>query len=561
MADKSKLKEVVILGTSDVHGNVLGYSYEDNIDSELGGLDKVFTYVSKCRKEHENVLLLDNGDILQGNILADDIASKSKGDNPIISAMNLMGYDAMTLGNHEFNWGVSTLKRMVSSASFPILAANVISHSGSLLFKGHTIVEKSGIKLAIIGVVSPNVALWDGGKDGIADYTYQDAAIAVKNEIAKIGKVDAYIVSAHMGLEYEYDPINLSDSAKKIAQLNPEITAILIGHKHTIVNERIGNTVIAAPRNSAEEVVEFHIYFDEQNRVASADATLVKLRDYPKSGLLLKDECVREAHDKTLDLICSEKLGYAAESFKTEDDIKGIPEALLKDNPITDLIEHLMLKATGADIAATPLFNPEAYFDKGDIYYCNIFSVYKYDNTLVTLKITGRELRAYMEWSLSFFNTWKPGDINISFNPDVPHYKYDTFSGVDYLIDLSKPVGNRVASLKRKGLDIQDDDLFTLAVNAYRYTSALKAFNLVKGEKEWESSYSLRDLIVENFRDNSPVYPVVDNNFKIIGIELYKNDRRREEIKEWINEGKLPTPYYESYNLADFERLKALANG
>lgn len=556
MPVKNMLTEIVIIGSSDVHGNVLGYSYEDNKDSECGGLDKIYSYVKACRNKYENVILLDNGDILQGNILADDIASKCEGDNPIIKAMNIMGYDAMTVGNHEFNWGVSNLKRMVSSASFPILAANVVRKDGTPLFEGHAIVERGGIRIAIIGVVSPNIALWDGGKEGIDDYQYRDAAIAVKEEISRIADVDAYVVSAHMGLEFEYDTENFSDSARKIAEMNPEVAAILIGHKHTIVNERIGNTLVAAPRNSAEEVVSFHLYFDSEKRIKKSRADIIKLDSIPKSNCLIKDECVQSAHAKTLELICSVKLGYAAESFKTAGDIKGIPEALLKDNPISDMIKSLMLKATGADIAATPLFKPDSYFDKGDIYYYNIFSVYKYDNTLVTLKITGKELKAYMEWSAEFYNQWKPGDINISFNPERPHYKYDTFSGVEYEIDISKNEGERIVSLTRHGKKVLDEDIFTLVVNSYRYTSALKAFNLASGKKDWESSYSVRDLIVENFVKNSPIYPTLENNWRIVGVDLNLEDSRRMEIKEWISMGKIPVPYAKSYNLTDYNRLK-----
>lgn len=559
MMVREKQNEVVIIGSSDVHGNVLGYLYEDAMDSELGGLDKILSYANICRKRHENVILIDNGDIIQGNILADDIASEYTEDNPIIRAMNIAGYDAMTLGNHEFNWGISHLKRVIKPAKFPILAANVLDKDGTLAFQGHTIFERSGLRLALIGVVSPNVLIWDKQSEGISDFTFKDAAIAVRDEIAKIGKADAYIVSAHMGLDYEYDSENLSDSAKKIVKLNPEITAMLIGHKHIIVNERIGNTIIAAPRNSAEEVAEFHIYFDEKKRVISTEAAIIKLKDIPKSGLLIQDEKVRKAHEKTLSHLSSEKLGYASESFYLEEDIKGIPGALLQDNPTSVLIRKLMLKATGADIAASPLFRPEAYFEKGDIYYHNVFSVYKVSNTVVALKITGKELKAYMEWCAGFFNTWKPGDINISFKKDFPHYKYDTFSGIDYLIDLSKPEGERIAEIKRNGVSISPEDTFLIAVTSYRYLSNLKAQNLVSGEKEWESSYSIRDMMVENFRKNSPIYPEVENNFRITGIDLYKADKRREEIRAWINEGKIPVPYNESYCLDDYERLKALA--
>ena len=161
-----------------------------------------------------------------------------------------------------------------------------------------------------------------------------------------------------------------------------------------------------------------------------------------------------------------------------------------------------------------------------------------------------------MEWSAEFYNQWKPGDINISFNPERPHYKYDTFSGVEYEIDISKNEGERIVSLTRHGKKVLDEDVFTLVVNSYRYTSALKAYNLASGKKDWESSYSVRDLIVENFVKNSPIYPTLENNWTIVGVDLNLEDSRRMEIKEWISMGKIPVPYAKSYNLTDYNRLK-----
>lgn len=212
-----------------------------------------------------------------------------------------------------------------------------------------------------------------------------------------------------------------------------------------------------------------------------------------------------------------------------------------------------------ADVTACALFKDTSDLPEGDINYGNIFDIYKYDNTLYTLDVTGAELKSYMEWSAKCYNQWKPGDINISFDPEYPGYLYDMFAGVEYEINLSKPKGERIENVMFHGEPLADDQVLKLAVNNYRYSSGIKAQNLAEGKRDWESSNSIRDMIVEYFAENSPVEPVLDNNWRITGVDLSINDPRRAEIIDYINEGLLPTPYDQSYNLADYDKLAAEA--
>ena len=216
--------DLVILATSDLHGNIIGYSYEDNKESSNNGMARVYTYVQEERKEHPNLLLIDGGDTIQGTIMTDDLYNKNPElKHPVMEAMNYMGYDVMTLGNHEFNWGIQTMKAIMKQAKFPVLAANVKDRKGNYVTGlGHTIIKRDGVKIAIIGVVTPNVPIWDGGKEGIEEHTYEAASVAVAREIAKIGnKADVIVVSAHMGLYPEFDEEGGSDSAQKILTTTP----------------------------------------------------------------------------------------------------------------------------------------------------------------------------------------------------------------------------------------------------------------------------------------------------------------------------------------------------
>ena len=278
---------------------------------------------------------------------------------------------------------------------------------------------------------------------------------------------------------------------------------------------------------------------------------------------------VKAAHEKTLNFIskgspdddssAKHPLGTTTAKFQPENEISGIPEGKLRDTALIDLINKIQMEAAHADVSACSLFKDTSDLPEGDIYYSNVFDIYKYTNTLYRVSVTGAELKAYMEWAAECYNQWKPGDINISFDPDYPKSLCDIFSGVDYEINLSKPKGERIENVMFRGEPLADDQVLTLAVNNYRYASTLKPKELVKANRDWESSNSVRDLIVKYFDEHSPVEPTVDNNWKITGVDLSLGDPRRAEIIGWINEGKLEVPYDESYNLEDYEGLKALA--
>ena len=254
-----------------------------------------------------------------------------------------------------------------------------------------------------------------------------------------------------------------------------------------------------------------------------------------------------------------EVLGATTAVFQPENEIRGLPEGKLRDTPVIDLILKVELLCSGADVAACSLFRDTSDLPEGPVYYADIFDIYKYDNTLVTLDVTGRELRNYMEWSAECYNQWTPGDINISFDPEYPGYLYDMFGGIEYEINLSRPKGERIENVRFRGEPLGDDRILKLAVNNYRYASAIKAQHLAEGRYDWESSMPIRDMIVDYFAGHSPVEPTVDNNWKITGADLSRDDPRRGKIIGYINGGLLPTPYHKSYNLADYDALVAEA--
>jgi 2',3'-cyclic-nucleotide 2'-phosphodiesterase/3'-nucleotidase/5'-nucleotidase len=564
-------KLITILGTSDMHGNVWGYSYEDNTETEDNGMARLYTYIQQVRGENPNTVLIDAGDDIQGTIMTDDIANKQPDEeHPVIAAMNYMGYDAMTLGNHEFNWGVPVMQKILSQAEFPVLCANIKNPDGSFLTgAGWTIVERGGVKIAVIGVTTPDIQIWDAGKEGIDDLVCESASDAVGEAISEIGdSADVIVVSAHMGLQAEFDEEGGSDSAQKILDDNPEVDVLQVAHYHTAISEMQGDVPVGGVVNGGKEIARFDLTLDQDNNIVSSSVNVVEMEGIEPSEEIRSIECVKKLHEDTIAFIQGgvssdgeeyQPLGTTTAKFQPENEIAGLPEGKLRDTAVMDLINKVQLEYSGADVSAAALFKDTSDLPEGDINYGNIFDIYKFDNVLYRVKVSGAELKAYMEWSAACYNQWEEGDINISFDPDHPGYLYDMFAGVDYEIDLSQPAGSRIKNVTFKGEPLEDDTELTLAVNNYRYSSGLQANNLISNKKEWESSQSIRDMLVEYIGNHSPISPEVDNNWSITGVDLCEDDPRRQEIIDYINEGLLPCPYNESYNLNDYDDLVAQA--
>ena len=371
-----------------------------------------------------------------------------------------------------------------------------------------------------------------------------------------------------MGQYAEFDEDGGSDSASKILEENPEVDLLQTAHMHITVNDRINGTPIAAVRNQGREIARFDVTLDQDMNIRDVSTEIIDMTGYEPSKEIREIPAVKAAHEQAVSLIRTdtgedgepgEPLGSTTARFQPENEIKGLPEGRLLDTAVLDLILKIQLLNSGADVASCALFKNTSDLPEGPISYNNIFNIYKYDNALYMLNVTGRELKNYMEWSAECYNQWKPGDINISFDPEYPDYLYDMFAGVDYEINLSRPKGERIENVMYKGQPLQDDQILKLAVNNYRYNSGIRAQNLAEGKRFWESSNSIRDMIVNYFRDHSPVEPTVDNNWRITGVDLSKDDPRRSEIIGYINDGLLPTPVNKSYNLADYDELAAEA--
>ncbi|MFA5523158.1 MAG: 5'-nucleotidase C-terminal domain-containing protein [Tissierellales bacterium] len=537
MATEADTVKITILGTTDIHGNIYDWSYEDGVEKPLG-LARVYSVVQKVREENPNTLLLDNGDILQGTLLTDDVYNsiKKEDPNPIIAAMNFMGYDSMTLGNHEFNFGLDLIEKAVKEADFPILSANIYNKDGTSFVKPYTVKEVAGVKVGILGVTHPNVKVWDKAKvtelelNSMADEAQKYIKILKEEE-----KVDIVVGTAHAGLEGDYP--DGGDSARVLIEKNPEIDALIIGHDHVDLQELIGTTAVGASKDTGLNVIRIDITLQKEGdawKVIERTPSLIAVADYPSSEEL--KEHTKEFHQATLEFL-GDIIGIAAEDFHPAPEVPGIPEGQIRDTAVMDIINKIQLEATGADVAAAALFKTDSNLRKGDLNYANIFDIYKYPNTLIGVEVSGTELKAYMEWSAAYYNTYRPGDVTISFSPNVRAYNYDLFAGVEFNIDISKPAGERIVNLKLNGNEVKDDDVIKLAINNYR-NDGLKGMGIISNEPYFNSDpKSVRTFIAEYISAQGTITPEVDNNWSVIGADL--DHPLRDYIIEEIKAGNI----------------------
>ena len=554
LAAESNEVNLQILGTSDIHGRYLPYDYAVNAPDTTGSIAQLQTIIKGLRATNPNTILVDNGDIVQDNSAAlfnnDEL-------HPGILAMNEMGYDTWALGNHEFNYGIPTLQKIASKFTGTVLCGNVFK-DGKSLYEPYKIVEKAGVKIAIIGMVTPHITKWDG--PNLVGYTVTNPVEETRKVIDKLkGTVDVMIATLHASLEGEYGN---GDSARELAKACPELTAIVAGHAHASIGQvKEGNVIITEPKNAGSQLSKIDIKViknaDGKYSVKEAKSEVVLVTPVGGKAVAADAELsakLKPYHDRAIadaNTVIGELKGG---DLVPADAIKGVPTAQIQDTAMIDLINKVQMFYGKAEVSSAAAFKNDANIKEGKIIKAGTADIYKYDNTLMTLKVNGEQLKRYMEWSATYYNTFKPGDLTVSFNEKIRGYNYDMFSGVKYHVDISKEPGKRIVNLTRAdGTTIKDTDVLTLAVNNYRASTTLlnETSGLFKGEnvqvvydsyKDMGDNGRVRDLIRKYIVEekNGVITPELDNNWKIIGNEM--DATKAAFAAKLINEGKLQLP-------------------
>lgn len=524
-------KTIQILQTSDLHGKFVPFKYATYTEDTSGSLAQIATIIKERR--NENTLLCDIGDTVQDNsaqmFLEDDI-------HPMILGFNLLNYDYWTVGNHEFNFGMPVFEKLIKQFDGTVLAGNVYGKDGETRYgKLYDIIEKDGVKIAMIGVVTPNITRWDA--TNLEGYKVTNPIDEVKAAIEEVkDKVDVIIASVHMDETNEYGVAG--SGVEDLVNACPEIDVVLAAHGHQILNKTINDTLVTENSSSGQTLTDIDITLKKNANggydIVSKDAETVSVKGVEadkelSEALAPYDQRAKEDALSEIGKLCGGDLAPVNE-------IKGITQAQLQETAMINLINEVQMFYTGAEIGAAALFDANSNIKEGKILKKDASLIYKYDNTLYKLEITGKQLKQYMEWSVSYYNTLKEGDLTVSFDENIRIYSYDMFTGLNYDVNIAKEPGNRIENLTlANGKEVKDDDTYVLAVNNYRANSQLLSYGAVYKEENGDTlpkllekdvtpdgqTTAVRDLIAKYIQEelNGKVYPKYNNNWKLTGIK------------------------------------------
>src|SRR5215218_1243550 len=442
--------DLVVAATTDVHGRLRGWNYESNAPDAVRGLSRAATIVDSLRRAAPGrVILLDAGDLLQGNSLTYVAArvAPEPATHPVIAAMNAMRYDAAAIGNHEFNYGVPFLERTIRQARFPLLAANARRPDGSPAFPAWTIVERGGVKVGIIGATTPGSMVWD--RENLRGrIVVGDIVPAVREAVgeARAAGAQLVVVSMHSGLAEPatYDTVTTglpSDNvAARVAREVPGIDLIAYGHSHKqMPDTTINGVLLMQAKNWVQSVAiaDVRLVHDGRAwRVASKSSRLVRTAGHAESPAVLA--ATEPAHRATV--------AWATTPIGRTDVAWRSDSSRVVDTPLLDFVLEVQRRAAGADLASAAAFSLDASVDSGAITAARMQALYPYDNTLRAVRITGRQLREYLEFSARYYRADAAGVVSV--DPQVPGYNFDVIAGADYTVDLSRPVGQRITRLE-----------------------------------------------------------------------------------------------------------------
>lgn len=492
---------IVVAATTDVHGALRGWDYAADAPDSTRGLTRVATILDSLRAaDAGRVVLVDAGDLLQGTAIASIAVRDSLGPNPIIAAMNALRYDAAAVGNHEFNYGLPYLERAVSQAAFPFLAANAFRPDGSPAFRPWVMLERAGIRIAIVGGTTPGSMIWDRDKlTGRVEVRDILPGVRAAVRDARSRGADAVVVVLHSGLDgpSSYDTVDTGvpseNVSARVAREIPGIDLIVFGHSHReLADTTIAGAMLMQPRNGAASVAVARLTLVrgvEGHRVAAKRGLLVRARGHAEQPAML---AATDAAHRRATAFVRQPLGTTAVRWRAD-------SARVKDTPILDFILEVQRRVAGTDLASTSAFNLNAEFGPGPVTMADVAELYPYENNrLRAVRITGRQLRDYLEFSARYYRANAPPDSLV--DPAIPGFNFDIVSGVDYVIDLTRPIGSRVTSLSRQGKSVTDGDSFTLALNDYRQSGGGGYAMLQGAPLLYDGQQSIRDLLVAEIR-------------------------------------------------------------
>lgn len=495
-----------VLSTSDTHGRILpkdAYMLQPSNQ----GWARLASLIRERKAAQPATLLLDSGDTISGDPV-NYVRHRLKPElpDPAIAIMNALGYQAMAVGNHEFDYGFSVLRSVEEQAKFPFLSANtVLAETGKPAFTPYVIEEKAGLRVAILGLtLAAMPSMTD--RENLEGLKFLDPVETARKLVPKLRadeKADLVLVLIHggVGAGSSLSGVPVQSLAEKVTGID----LILAGHTHEPLASRVAGVPVlqAKAYGQALGVAEFRLHKKKSAWIVDECAVRV---EQPQETTPLDAEV----------LSITEPLRNATEAYLNTYvtdlavDLDG-RWSLMEDTPLLQLFHTVMRKAVGAQLSAASSPGSRIFIPKGPTSVRQFFALAPYENRVARIAITGAQLRAYLEHAARFFN---PSYEARLFGPNARISDYDMVSGVNYALDLSRPIGQRVANLKYQGAPVKDDQVFTLAITGYRLAGAGGYMDAIgfKGQPERTSAATLRNLILEYALSRSPLsLPQADN--------------------------------------------------
>ena len=541
-------KSITIFETTDIHGVILPYDFieKQKLNASLAAS---FSCIKKTRLEKDATFLLDNGDNIQGQPevyyynFIDTVSPHLMSE-----VFNYMQYDAGTVGNHDVEAGHAVYDRLVKAYNFPLMAANAIDiKTGKPYFKPYTIIEKNGVKIAVLGLITPAIPTW------LPQELYKGIEFRDMVETAKIWmpvilkeKPDLVVGLFHSGWDRSAVDNKASDATSEngsaaVAFNVPGFDIIFTGHDHKLANEKfvncVGDTVLILNGGSrSEKLAQADITFSSKKIKGKLQrkitGQIVNVADFtPDPEFIAKFEPQNEKVNEYVNRV----IGNSSVTISSRD-------AYFGSSPFIDMIHSIQLEITGADISFAAPLTFDVEISKGPITVGDMFKLYRFENMLYTMTLSGEEIRKYLEFSYSgWLNTMKsPGDDMLKFRtgkdgkPILTNgkayfrnqsYNFDSAAGIDYTVDINKPEGSRVVIKGfSNGRPFDNNIKYKVAVNSYRGNGGGGHFTEGAGISKEDlrsrllssTDRDLRYYILKSIELKKTVNPEPLNNWKII---------------------------------------------
>lgn len=513
---------ITIIATTDLHGHIDPIDYYTN-KPDASGLAKAATIIKSARKENPSALLLDSGDTIQGTPL---VYYHNKRNNapidPMMLVMNSLKYDAMAVGNHEYNFGLQILNKARGEAKFPWLSANTYKKgTDETYYQPYLVKEINGVRVGILGLTTPGIPSWEN-TENYAGLEFREPVAEAKKWVSVLRdkeRVDLVFVAMHMGLEADLRTGEVSpgqvpneNEAIAIAEQVKGVDVILMGHTHREVADLYINGVLLTQADRwAHRVSRVDVYLDRDAagrwRVQSKQARTIPVDAVEPDAEVIK---LAAPYDLETQAWLGRVIGESPAELSARD-------ARFRDNALLDLIQRVQLDEGHADVSMAANFNPTAHVARGPVTVRDIAALYEYENTLVVIEVNGQQLKDALEHSAKYFRAYEPNKPAADLvDEKIPGYNFDIAEGVSYDLDISKPVGQRIQNLRFHGAPLSMTQKLKLATNNYRVNGG-GGYAMYKGAPEvFRSSQEIREMIIDWVERHKMIPPEPTNNWRLL---------------------------------------------